>query len=170
MPVLASSTTFGESRRDVDIRPIRSKSVNELAGGSVSSQESAFVRAAAAKPIADLSNGEIRHLLLSGIGTAYLLPLALDRLAESPLLLASWHAGDLLCALPFAAAASLDAETCNRVRSLVEDAITELEAIEEVADSELPMDDHAVQVELDRDLVLPKLRLAHQQLLNAATE
>jgi hypothetical protein len=53
-------------------------------------------------PIGELSNGDLRMLLGQRVGADWLVPVALDRLADAPLA-GDWYPGDLLRAVLHAA-------------------------------------------------------------------
>lgn len=51
------------------------------------------------KPLGEFSNEDLRLLILQEISLDFLLPLALDRLAENPLESGDLYVGDLLCSV-----------------------------------------------------------------------
>lgn len=57
------------------------------------------------KPLRRLNPAEMRELIARNLGLPFLVPLAMERLAEEPFLEAQLHAGDLLTAV-------LEADTC----------------------------------------------------------
>ena len=86
------------------------------------------------KPIESLSDEEIRCLIGQKIGLKYLLPLAVDMLADDPLLCVTYFEGDLLQTL-----LNLDErdwadnqDELDALKKIIEDNISEFEESEEI--------------------------------------
>jgi hypothetical protein len=151
------------------IHPLREKSINELEAVSMRPPYPTVMieRVARARSIAigALESGDLRLLVSQGVGLSYLWPVALERLADHPLLWAELYRGDLLSAALHAEEKyGATAEHRERLREITARALDELSRAGPADWSGDTPYDPNVPDEIDREALAPKLQAARERL------
>ena len=152
-----------------DIRPTRSKCVDELEGALLQPPypTAMIARIARARgvPIEDLSLGDLRLLVSQGEALSYLMPLALENLEKLPLREAELYNGDLLLAAIHAHEKFGETPMyAERLRVVVATAMEELSRVGPTDwEAEGPFD-VTTSDETDREFLEPELRAAVERL------
>ena len=153
-----------------DLRPMREKSLEELEGVVAGNPpyDSYLVRTIYAlrkKPIGQFTVEDLRITIGQGRGIPYLLPLALERLEADPFAAGHFYRGDLLMNVLHAEPHwGGKPDVRARVRRIVERALEQLAAVEQVDCSTGELPDHDRLDQFDRESLEPRLREALRKL------
>jgi len=157
-----------------DLRPMREKSLELLEGVDAGEPpyDSYLVRTVHAlrkKPIGEFTTEDLRITIGQGIGLAYLLPLALERLEIEPLATGHFYCGDLLTNV---IRAELEwggsREVGDRLQVVIERALEQLTRVKPTdwAGGEVP--DLGMPDETDRATLEPQLHTALEVIRSRA--
>jgi hypothetical protein len=147
-----------------DARPVARKTLVDLEGPAwadpdYSSGMVQRIRALGAVPIGEFSSGDLRLVISQQRGLGYLVPLALDRLENDPLVEGELYPGDLLMALESVPGRmwAEHPEWRERLRAILDQAQSRLRMIPDYDPWSTDWTQHESPNSLDRDSLLPRL-------------